>query len=92
MRSLKLTFCVTRQTERARMLASSMKDRHDRYEAVRNFSTPLIFPETVKKLDNLYGFTPFSGDIGDCEMWDYIKNHPKIKSYGLDELHLISTK
>lgn len=71
------------------MLASSMKERYQTIETVKNFSTPPIFPDTVVKLDELYGFKPFSSDV---EMWEYVKTHPKIKSYGVDELHFNSSK
>lgn len=69
------------------MLAANMKARYKKYETIKNYSTPLIFPETVVKLDELYGFKPFTND---SEMWSYINSHPKIKSYGIDEFHAIN--
>lgn len=46
--------------------------------------TPLYFEGVVRKLDEIYGFEPFSTD---AHMWDFIFNHPKIQSYKLDPAH-----
>ncbi|WP_144445437.1 hypothetical protein [Comamonas sp. 26] len=66
------------------MIASQQERRFIENPRVRVYATPLYFIEVVKKLDEIYGFQPFSSDV---EMWDFIINHPKIKSYHLDPLH-----
>lgn len=66
------------------MIASQQKKRYETNETVRKFATPLYFPDVVKELDAIYGFTPF---LNDQQMWEFIVNHPKIISYGLDPAH-----
>ena len=66
------------------MIASQQERRFLENPRVRAYATPLYFIKVVKKLDEIYGFQPFPSD---AEMWDFIINHPKIKSYHLDPLH-----
>jgi hypothetical protein len=66
------------------MIASQQERRINECPRVRAYATPLYFLKAVKKLDEIYGFEPFSSD---AEMWDFIVHHPKIQSYNLDPAH-----
>ena len=66
------------------MIASGQKHRYDAHPVIQTYATTLYFPDVVRKLDKIYGFPPFATDLA---MWEFIVNHPKIKSYGMDKLH-----
>lgn len=66
------------------MIASEQEKRFYEHPLIREYATPLYFPAVVRKLDQVYGFAPFASDT---EMWAYVVQHPKIKSYHLDPLH-----
>lgn len=66
------------------MIASQQKNRYASNEAVRTYATPLYFPDVVLALDEIYGYAPFSSER---DMWEFVFNHPKVKSYGLDPEH-----
>ncbi len=66
------------------MVASQQKRRFDGNPRIQLYATPLYFEGVVRKLDEIYGFEPFSTD---AHMWDFIFNHPKIQSYKLDPAH-----
>ncbi|MCE8027021.1 MULTISPECIES: hypothetical protein [Halomonadaceae] len=66
------------------MLALLQEDRYEQNEEVRKYATPLYLRAVVEKLDSVYGFEPFANAE---EAWQYILNHPKVKSYGVDELY-----
>lgn len=68
------------------MIASQQERRFNASPLVRAYTTPLYFLNTVKKLDEIYGFSPFPSD---AEMWDFIVHHPKIQSYHLDPAHVV---
>jgi|DeeseametaMP1372_FD_contig_21_875194_length_1075_multi_21_in_0_out_0_1 hypothetical protein len=64
------------------MIASGQEKRYQDFESIRKYATPLYFRSVVEKLDEIYGFAPFSSDR---EMWIYILGHPKVMGYGVDE-------
>ena len=66
------------------MIASQQKRRFEEHPRIRAYATPLYFLGVVHKLDEIYGFEPFRSD---AEMWDFVINHPKIRSYQLDPAH-----
>ena len=66
------------------MIASQQKRRFEEHPRIRAYATPLYFLGVVHKLDEIYGFEPFRSD---AEMWDFVINHPKIRSYHLDPAH-----
>ncbi|WP_028486823.1 hypothetical protein [Thiomicrorhabdus chilensis] len=59
-------------------------EQHNRYEntpEMKPYVTKPYFKEVVIKLDEIYGFTPLTNDE---DVWDFIKNHPKISPF-IDE-------
>lgn len=67
------------------MIAIQQRERYEANETIRKYATPLYLEDVVRKLDAIYGFSPFSNDH---EAWEFIIGHPKIQSYGLDPAYM----
>jgi len=68
------------------MIAIAQEIRYQSNPIVRQYATALYFKEVVKKLDQIYGFTPIASAT---DLIELIKNHPKlVHHYKLDAEHL----
>lgn len=67
------------------MIAKAQQDNYDIDPVVRRYATPMYLREALCQLDRIYGFEPLRSDE---EFWDFFLNHPKIRSYGIDEAYL----
>jgi len=67
------------------LIAKGQQDHYDAHPVVRQYATPMTLKDTLVKLDRIYAFQPFRTDD---EFWDFFLNHPKIKSYRLDDAYL----
>ncbi len=58
-------------------------------ESLRKYSKPHYLRQVVEKLDAIYEHKSFETS---SEVWEYILEHPKIKSYSIDERYISSVK
>ncbi|MFM0501212.1 hypothetical protein [Paraburkholderia caffeinilytica] len=63
------------------MIAMGQEQRYASNEQVRKYGTAPYFMAVTRKLDEIYGLTPFKTN---SEAWEFIINHPKVKHYGID--------
>lgn len=62
------------------MVSVLQKVHYENNESIRNYHNQLNFPIVLEKLDEIYGYTPINEEE---EMWDFVKNHPKVKVIGI---------
>lgn len=67
------------------LIAKAQQDHYQANPLVRQYATPMTLKDTLRKLDRIYAFQPFRTED---DFWEFFLNHPKIKSYGLDEAYL----
>lgn len=67
------------------LIAKAQKDHFDAHPIVRQYATPMYLNDTLTKLDHIYGFAPFHTDD---DFWNFFLNHPKVRSYGMDDAYL----
>lgn len=67
------------------MIAMGQEQRFAANPQVRFYGTTPYFMSVVRNLDLIYGLTPFATYQ---QAWRFIVDHPKIKSYGLDDAFL----
>lgn len=67
------------------LIAKAQQDHYDANAIVRKYATPMYLKDTLSKLDRIYGFEPFHKDE---DFWEFFLNHPKVRSYGLDDAYL----
>lgn len=67
------------------LIAMAQRDHYNLNPIVRKYATPMYLMDALTKLDRIYGFEPFSTDD---DFWEFFLNHPKVKSYGMDDAYL----
>lgn len=67
------------------LIAKAQRDHYELNPIVRQYATPMYLMDALSKLDRIYGFEPFHTDE---DFWEFFLNHPKVRSYGMDDAYL----